>query len=849
MLYRLAIFTLCLVAGQTLAAVPPFLDKHCVECHDAETKKGGLDLTSLSSDLSNPQNFAKWVKVFDEINHGEMPPKKKARPDAAALQTYLGELSTKLTAADEQRIHEVGRAVKRRLNRYEYENALRDILQTSWIEVKEALPEDTEAYRFNKSGEALDVSHVQLSRYITASTDAMKAVLEASAAPNPFVKRRFYARDQPSYANHMKFSEFNQAPERATFPTLGFAPQPEVRAAKAPMTVGKSDPKLRELEGVGVVASAYEPIEPAFTQFSAPISGRYRIKLCGHSVWVGPNTDPKKWYIPNLDNVTKGRRAEPLTVYAETRPRILRRIGNVDMNPDVTVAELEVDLKQGETIRVDAVRFFRSRPGAGRWQNPLAEKDGQPGLVMRWIEVEPVTGPWPTLGYQAMFDQLPVRKVEGDGLKAEVVTKDAAQDSERLLKRFMESAYRRPVTAEETQRFLPVIQGALKTGSSFAEAMMAGYAGVLCSPGFLYLEERPGRLEDYALAERLAFFLWNSPPDAELRQLAAQKKLHNPAVLQGQVDRLLNDARSQRFVNAFLDYWLELRKVGVTNPDENLYADYYLDDHVMESAVDETRLYFNELLAKNLPARTVVDSDFVFVNERLGALYELPHVEGVQLRKVKLPAGSVRGGFLTQASVLKVTANGTTTSPVVRGAWMMERIFGRKPPAPPPSVPAIEPDIRGATTIRQQLESHRKQESCAACHAKIDPPGFALENFDVMGGFRKAYRAIDGKTPEVGIAKSGQKLKFHWALPVEADGVFDGQKFANIVDFKKHASADERQLARNLVSQFTVFATGSPIGFTDRAKVEAILDQAAAHHYGVRDLVRGLVASDLFLNK
>ena len=204
---------------------------------------------------------------------------------------------------------------------------------------------------------------------------------------------------------------------------------------------------------------------------------------------------------------------------------------------------------------------------------------------------------------------------------------------------------------------------------------------------------------------------------------------------------------------------------------------------------------------------------------------------------------------MTQASVLKVTANGTTTSPVVRGAWMMERIFGRKPPAPPPSVPAIEPDIRGATTIRQQLESHRKQESCAACHAKIDPPGFALENFDVMGGFRKAYRAIDGKTPEVGIAKSGQKFKFHWALPVEADGVFDGQKFANIVDFKKHASADERQLARNLVSQFTVFATGSPIGFTDRAKVEAILDQAAARHYGVRDLVRGLVASDLFLNK
>jgi hypothetical protein len=849
MLYRLAIVLFSFATVQSVAVVPPFLDKHCVECHDAETKKGGLDLTSLSSDLSNAQTFSKWVKVFDEINQGEMPPKKKARPETSAMQAYLGELSAKLSVADERRITTVGRAVKRRLNRYEYENALRDVLQTPWIEVKDALPEDTEAYRFNKSGEALDVSHVQLSRYITASTEAMKAVLEASATPNPFVKRRFYARDQLSYAKHMKFSEFNQSPERATFPTLGFAPQPDVRAAKAPITVGKADPKTRELEGFGVVASAYEPIEPAFTQFSAPVSGRYHIKLCGHTVWVGPNTDAKRWFIPNLDNVTKGRRSEPVTVYAETRQRNLRRIGNIDINPDVTVADLEVDLKQGETIRVDAVRFFRSRPGAGRFQNPLAEKDGQPGLVMRWIEVEPVAGPWPTLGYQAMFDQLPVRKVEGGSLKAEVVSQDPTKDAERLLARFMQSAYRRPVTTDERQRFFPVIQNALKTGSSFAEAMMAGYATVLCSPGFLYLEEKPGRLEDYALAERLALFLWNSPPDAELKQLAEQKKLHESQVLQTQVDRLLNDPRSTRFVNAFLDYWLELRKVGVTNPDENLYSDYYLDDHLIESSLDETRLYFWELISKNLPARAVVDSDFVFVNERLASLYSLPHVEGVQLRKVKLPAGSVRGGFLTQASVLKVTANGTTTSPVVRGAWMMERIFGRKPPAPPPSVPAIEPDIRGATTIRQQLDSHRKQESCAACHAKIDPPGFALENFDVMGGYRTAYRAIDGKTPEVGIAKSGQKFKFHLALPVEPYGVFDGKKFANIVDFKKNSSADERQLARNLLGQFTVFATGAPIGFTDRAKVEAILNQAAVGHYGVRDLMHGLIASDLFLNK
>jgi hypothetical protein len=424
-----------------------------------------------------------------------------------------------------------------------------------------------------------------------------------------------------------------------------------------------------------------------------------------------------------------------------------------------------------------------------------------------------------------------------------------AADAERLLRRFVRAAYRRPVSAAEEIRFLPVIQGALKSGSSFAEAMLSGYAAVLCSPSYLYLRETPGALEDHALATRLSFFLWNSPPDAELRALADAKKLRDPAVLRAQTDRLLADARSQRFVESFTDYWLELRKAGANDPDSLLYPDYYLDDHLLDSARDESHATFAELLRANLPARAVVESDFVFINERLASLYQLPPVEGVKLRKVALPAGSVRGGFMTQAAVLKVTANGTTTSPVIRGAWVMERILGRKPPPPPPSVPAVEPDTRGAVTIRQQLEKHRTLESCASCHTKIDPPGFALESFDVMGGFRERYRALDGKTPEVGIGKNGQAFAFHDALAIETYGELDGKAFKDIRDFKRLVAADERQLARNLVGQFTVYATGAPVGFADRAKVEAVLDGAKAGRYGVRDLVRGLVTSELFLNK
>ena len=851
---RFALLGLLLAPLFSFGTVSPFLEKNCVECHDADAKKGGLDLTALKSDLTDAKSFETWVKVFDRTANGEMPPKKKPRPDAARQSAYLEDLSARLAQADAARISAHGRSVERRMNRFEYENAVRDLLQAPWLDLKEIIPEDTEAFRFNKTGQALDVSHVQLQRYLTAAEEGLRSAFLSSVEKPDATPKRHYARQQGSYTGKMKFSEFNMSPERATFPTMGFAGQPDVRRGDAKLTVGKADPKLRDEEGVGVVHGAYEPVEPNFGSFRAPSAGRYKIKLCGHSVWVGPGKPtgkgPARWYIPDLDDISKGRRPEPVTVYALMHPRILRRIGNVDFNPDVTVNELDVVLKAGESIQIDTVRFYRSRPGASRAQNPLATPEGQPGLVMRWIEVEgPLAPKWPAAPYAVLFDDLAPKRAVGSPLRYDVETMDAPKDAERLLRRFVKRAYRTPVSAQEEVRFLPVILGALKSGSTFAEAMLAGYTTVLCSPSYLYLQEKPGRLDDHALAARLAYFLWNSPPDAQLRTLAAAGTLHEPKVLREQTERLLADPRSSRFVDTFTDYWLDLRKAGANDPDNLLYPDYYLDDHLVESARDESHATFAELLRGNLPVRNIVEADFVFVNERLAALYQLPPVSGAKLRKVTLPKDSVRGGFMTQAAVLKVTANGTTTSPVIRGAWIMERVLGRKPPPPPASVPAVEPDTRGAVTIRQQLDKHRTLESCSSCHTKIDPPGFALENFDVMGGFRQRYRALDGKTPEVGIGKNGQKYAFHNALAIESYGELDGKKFKDIREFKKIVAAEERQLARNIVGQLTVFATGSPVGFADRPKVEALLDQAKGGHYGIRDLVQGLVSSDLFLNK
>ena len=664
----------------------------------------------------------------------------------------------------------------------------------------------------------------------------------------------------------MEFTVFNTAPERATFPVLGFEAQPEVRRFKAPMT--STNAEMRELEGVGVVASAYEPIEPEFDKFRVPVAGRYKLRFNAYSVWVGPG-ESNKWYIPNLDDISRGRRDEPITITANTPPGRLRTLGTFDITPEPDVHEIEAWLLAGEIIRPDPGRFFRSRPGAGRWQNPLAEKDGQPGVVFRWMEVEgPIYDEWPPAGHKVLFGDLPIvqkttaapspeptkprrgRARFQPPAPTEIVSQQPLIDAESLLRSFLQRAYRHPLGATEVPQFLGVARQALDQGESFTEAMLLAYTAVLCSPEFLYLQERPGRLDDYALASRLSFFLWNSTPDEELLGLAAKHQLHRPKILHAQTDRLLAHPKSRQFVEAFLDYWLDLRKLLETAPDAELYSDYYLDDLLTQSTLEEPRAFFAELLKNDLPTRNIVASDFAFLNERLAAHYGLPPVHGVALRRTPLPPESPRGGFMTQAAVLKVTANGTTTSPVLRGAWVMDRILGQKPPPPPKNVPAIDPDIRGATTIRQQLDQHRSQETCAACHAKIDPAGFALESFDVMGGWRDRYRAEGGGKPEPGIAKSGQKFSFHYALAVDASGKLpDGREFTDIRELRQLLLANEAQLARNLVKQLSIYATGSPVRFSDREELERILQRSRASQYGVRTLIHELVQSDLFLNK
>ncbi|MDG2253365.1 MAG: DUF1592 domain-containing protein, partial [Opitutaceae bacterium] len=435
---------------------------------------------------------------------------------------------------------------------------------------------------------------------------------------------------------------------------------------------------------------------------------------------------------------------------------------------------------------------------------------------IRIHEVE-VTGPhyeeWPTVTWKAIV---------GSGAFNPKKTR-------KIVQGFADRAYRRPASKGEVDRLMRVVSARLDQGHSEFEAMKDGLKAILCSPVFLYLEEEKltsdsDRLTDYGLASRLSYFLWGSQPDSELFNLARRNRLSRPGVLALQMDRMLADERSDRFVSGFLDSWLTLRNLGDAPPDRGKFEKYYADD-LGDAMRTETEMFTRFALDENLSVDYFLDADFTFVNEDLAELYGLEGIEGAAFRKVAL-TDPRRGGLLGQASILTVTANGVDTSPVLRGVWLLENLLGTPPPPPPPDVEPLDPDIRGTTTIREQLTKHRETEACNECHRKIDPLGFALENFDPIGQWRDMY----GDRAE--IDASGK-------LP-------SGEQFEDVVNFKKALLAKKDIFSRALTKKMLSYALGRRIEIMDRTEIDRILESMEETGDGFRDLVRLIVLSETF---
>ena len=853
----------CALAPQAATVPTAFFTKHCNECHDAATKKGNLDLTSLKPDFADAENFARWVKVHDRIASGEMPPKKKARPPAADSAAVVKSLRESFLVAEQAKLAGSGRTGLRRLTRAEYENTIRDLFDMPGIALQGNLPADGSAHGFDKNSDALDISHVNLAKYVEAAEHTLELATATRPEAPTVQKRRISLMNAGGFVTHVVMNGDgvllkNKQPD-PHFPPAG--PYDHLdQGAHERLGIFTTN------SSTGLFRHEDESLSPYFIEHVTIYPGRYRVRTSLFAfqwdkgkVLPARGTEAARLSVVQLTGDGRGGQHPSYVLGYFDAPSL-----------ESKEHELVTWLNHNEIIGFNVASLA---PVANYSRKGRAMAFTGPGIACDWLDIEgPLHDVWPPVAHRVLFGDLPLvefdvkanpgvtpparKKVRQIGAGKNrpdpdkglwtVQSTNAPVDADRLLASFLPKAFRRPVESGVRKDYVAKVEERLKAGDSFETAMRWAYRAALCSPDFLYLVEPVAKLDDFALASRLSYFLWNSTPDARLAELASSGKLRTPATLRAEVERLLKDAKSQRFVEDFLGQWLKLRAIAANDADKKLYPEF--SPYLQDSMVAETRAYFRELLERNLDATHLVRSDFVMVNEKLAKHYGIAGVTGAQIRRVPLPADCPRGGFLTQGAILKITANGTTTSPVPRGAFVMDRIFGQPPEPPPANVAAVEPDVRGATTIRELLDKHRNNASCASCHAKMDPPGFALESFDVIGGYRTRYRSIgEGEPAPRGGIDPFIGISFKLGPPVDASGALpDERKFADVREFQALAAANSTLLLKNLAQQLAIYATGREIAFSDRDAIAALVSSTQKQGGGVRTLIHELTQSQLF---
>jgi len=870
---RLLIALLLAVGCAKSAEFPlAFLEGHCFDCHDGDAKKGGLDLTVLPADFTDAAAFATWVKVHDAIAKGEMPPKQKPRPGASEVAAVTGWLDERLHEADATRLAAQGRIRMRRMTRGEFENTLRDLLALDRLDIQGMLPRDGTVSGYEKVAGGLDISPAHLAAYAEAVEKALDSAIATRSTPPPVFQRRIHPAGLFKFGGNLVQGQFVLLKDKQPDPALPVRGGFEDKQGH----VGDAGPDLEErkklLEAVKAAnsESAVGLLNPNLAGYEAalnvaPISaGRYRMRL---SLWGFHWNQGRPEACP-------APQAAVLRAHEEGKQQEGGRLLRAFTAPSLRSNEEEFTawLDAHESIVFDPVSIpwngLRIGQVAGR-----AMKHVGPGVALDWFEIEgPIHESWPPESHRRLFGDLPIGPLpqgsdvvppQRDAVRGiggylpnfytdiptherkppleTVQSTEPEADARKLLGAFLPRAFRREIAPEEIEPYVALLRARLDAKDGFEDAMRRVYVAVLTSPEFLFHNMAE---DDFALASRLSYWLWNGPPDDAL--LAAD--LSKPTVLRAEVDRLLADPRSERFIEDFANQWLELSRLDETTPDPQLYPEYRFLLH--EGMAAETRSFLRELIQNDLPITHLLKPGFATLTQRLAEHYGIAGVTGVEVRKVPLPADSVRGGLLGQAAIHKLTANGTTTSPVKRGVWVMDRLLNDPAPPPPPGISAVDPDTRGTTTVRDQLQKHRADTSCAACHAKIDPAGFALEAFDPIGGLRDRHRSNGkgdeppekGKTPWRVTYKLGPKVDPSGELP-------DGRQFTGPNGLRDILTSDPDKLARAFVAHLSRYATGTEVSFADRAEIRRIVESTKKSGHGFRSLIHALAGSDIFISE
>ncbi|MFT5465781.1 MAG: hypothetical protein ACI8UO_000877 [Verrucomicrobiales bacterium] len=824
--------------GPAAAELKPqeFLSTYCFECHGTEKQKGDRQFNALGVELSNLDTIETWQEILDQLNLGEMPPSKAKQPTPEEIKSLVSWVSSELKAAHESLDADLARPVVRRLNRVQYDRTVRSLLhlEPMLADPTESFPPDVRVENFDTIGSALVTSDFLLESYLQAAGLLIeKATCVTPEPPKPqtwtfqapFSKlpARPDGLDEPGKFQHIRknntyedgylwLSKFPKGVPQDGWYELTFKAQGINRDYpydENRIRVRKSEP-LR----VGVVAG-----HPGYGDLKAPNgSDRPLLELdlpddeprvFKHRIWLDQGFQPR-FCFPNGPNRTKPFRGFTVQDDPHHFAEFIKFLGPNDgefrkLPPELTKGAEKGASRDGKEL--DSRKFYTNKNSYQGWSAWTRAYEG-PRVRIYEVSLEgPFFDSWPTESHAALYGENEI----------------SLTNAEPILRSFANRAFRRPVADEELAVLMKLVEQRAAAGFSEVESVQAGLQAVLCSPGFLYLEQDG----DHALAERLSYFIWSDSPDSNLRSAAAKNELSKEGRILTEAERLLADDRVETFVDQFTDSWLQLDKVGKQPPSHSTFPTYFT--HSLESAMlAESRLFFRHLLDENLPITNFIDSEFTFLNSNLAAHYGIDGVRGHQMRKVEVSERR-RGGLLGQAAVLTASANGIDTSPVIRGIWVLEKILGDPPLPPPPDIEPIEPDIRGVASIREQLVKHREVETCAECHRKIDPLGFALENFDPVGGWRARYEQTNRKPV---VDASGQ-------LP-------DGSEFGDVVDLKQLLLARKHQFAHCLTEKLLTYSTGHQMGPADRPHIDSIVHELEERGWGLRDLVLLVIESKPF---
>ena len=790
-------------AGAVCGAEPfeAFLEKHCVRCHGPQKEEGDIRIDRLSRDFKAGLDSHHWAEAIDKVNSGEMPPKTEPQPTQDELSAFVTNLDARLKEGRAARMAARPAVAHYRLSRKEYQNTVYDLLGVRYDPAKPGeLNEDTLWHGFERIGSQLSLSPSHVDRYYRAADIVLDRAFPATSAE---------ARKVNKTAAELRYGGGKSQQE--ALDRFGI---------KRP---------LRYLLFPGRVQHALS--SNWFGKTGPEHSGLYRMRLQASGIRP-PGGQPAHLSIgkETSEETVDGLIEFDITA-AEDSPQVYEFEVFLEMPASLhfcVVATDVVDRRGGAAFRnaLAGSSYIFTHSSETSLLNPNAPQmfDGKGNgifstVLLDWIEWE---GPLVTDAEKSRRNGV----LPSDDATPEVVAEH--------LQRFAERAWRRSVKKEELKDYLETYRVEREAGEKATDAYRIALQSVLTSRNFIYLVEGEPvareRLTDSELASRLSYFLWSSMPDDGLFTAASSGTLNDEG-LKKEVDRMLMDSRINRFIDDFSRQWLQLHRVGMFPPDKKLYPGY--DDWLETSMRAEPVEYFREMLAKNLTIEGFLSSVWTMANARLCDFYGLPEPKAGGFQRVSLKPEDHRGGLLTMGGVLGLTSDGTRHRPVHRGVWVSESIFNNTPPSPPANVDPIEPIPPKGTkiTIRQRIEAHARNASCAACHRNIDPLGLAFDQYDAIGQWRTLERVSTGVGEDPMVDASG-------VMP-------DGRPFTNSVQFKQLLLEDRDQVARAFIEHLCTYALRRVLTVDDRDDLKSIQEEAKKNQYRVKDMVRAVALSEL----